>query len=80
MKITQDFLEIDAHLAISWGDVKSLLVLNDQLTIVLRNGKTIQLEHLYPWTLDLAFRNFEKYLKDHPHRRVSQKKKTHSSI
>ncbi len=73
MKITQDFFEISAHEAISWEDVKSLLLLNDRLEIVLRNGKRVHLDHLYPWTIELAFRNFEGYLKHHPKKKSRQK-------
>lgn len=70
MKITSESFEINNSESIFWKDVKTLRLLNDKLAFVLNNGQVIELDHLRPSTIDLAFKSYEKYLQKHPERRA----------
>lgn len=66
MKITSDSLEIGNNEFIGWAEVKNLRFTNGKLAVVLKNGRVIELPNLRPTTIDTAFRQYERYLKDHP--------------
>ena len=66
MKITSELFEISPSETIAWRDVKTMRMLNDKLAVVLSDGRTIEVPHLRPPTIDLAFRSYENYLRDHP--------------
>ena len=69
MKITSDKFEISASQSFSWEDIKTLRLLNEKLAVVLKDGRVIELSHLRPGTIDMAFRFYEKYLHEHPEKR-----------
>lgn len=66
MKITNELFEISPLQTIAWSDVKSMRMLNDKLAFVLSDGKIVEIPHLRPATIDLAFRSYENYLREHP--------------
>lgn len=66
MKITQECFEISSSESVFWKDVKTLRLLNDKLALVLKDGRIIEIDHLRPSTIDLAFKSYEKYLQTHP--------------
>lgn len=70
MRITSEKLEISPSDVILWEEVKTIRLLNEKMAIVLSGGRTIELSHLLPSTIDAAFRAYERYLKDHPEKRV----------
>jgi hypothetical protein len=69
MKITDDRFEISSSESIPWEDVKTLRLLNEKLALVLNDGRIIELSNLRSSTIDMAFRAYERYLKDHPEKR-----------
>lgn len=66
MKITSEFFEISPSETIAWRDVKTMRMLNDKLAVVLSDGRIIEVPHLRPPTIDLAFRSYENYIRIHP--------------
>lgn len=66
MKITSELFEISPSDRISWRDIKTMRMHNDTLAVVLSNGRIIEIPHLRPPTIDLAFRTYETYLRNHP--------------
>lgn len=68
MKITNEKIEISESESIPWREIETLKILNDKLSVFLSNGRVIELSHLHPSTIDMAFRTYEKYLNDHPHK------------
>ncbi len=69
MKITSELFEISPSQTIAWREVKTMRMLNDKLAVVLSDGRIIEVPHLRPPTIDLAFRSYENYLRDHPDHR-----------
>lgn len=66
MKITSELFEITPSQTIAWRDVKTMRMLNDKLAVVLSDGRIVEVPHLRPTTIDLAFRSYETYLRAHP--------------
>jgi hypothetical protein len=71
MRITNEKLEITPSEIILWEDLKTMRLLNEKLILVLNDNRTIELSHVLPSTVDLAFRTYEKFLSDHPEKRKS---------
>lgn len=65
MRITSENLQISPSDTISWEEIKTIRLRNEKLDLVLTDGRTIELTKLLPSTIDLVFRTYEKYLKDH---------------
>jgi hypothetical protein len=66
MKITSELFEISPTDQISWCDIKTMRMHNDTLAVALSNGRIIEISHLRPSTIDLVFRTYETYLRNHP--------------
>lgn len=70
MRITSESLQISPSDTISWEEIKTIRLRNEKLDLVLTDGRTIELTRLLPSTIDLVFRTYEKYLKDHSDKRL----------
>jgi hypothetical protein len=66
MKITNRSFELPNGEEVDWSHVKSIRILNNKLAITLSSRKVIHLENLRPSTIDLLFRTYEAYLREHP--------------
>lgn len=71
MRITHEKLEISPSETIYWEDVKTMRLINNKLAFILEDGKEIELKDIRSSTIDLVFRTYETYIKEHPRKRVS---------
>jgi hypothetical protein len=65
MKINSERIEVGPNEFIDFKDIKTMRLLNDKLALILRSGRVVEISRLRPSTIDLVFRTYENYLKDH---------------
>lgn len=66
MKITSEKIEVSEDKTIYWEEVKTLRLINDTLALVMKDGSVVEIPHIRPTTIDLAFRSYENFLMRHP--------------
>jgi len=74
MKINKNNIEISEKETISWKEVETMKMHNEDLCLVLTSGKVIHVPEARPTTVDAAFRSFESFIKEHPHHSRKRKR------
>lgn len=62
MQISKKVLSIPPHISVSWGDVTSLRIENEELMVSLRDGTTIRVPSLTPVQLSEVFAAHSQHL------------------
>lgn len=67
MKISDEGVIINQE-SVTWSEVSSLRLLNQKLSVKLKNGnvREFEISHVLPTQIDQLFRAFEVYLRSNP--------------
>jgi hypothetical protein len=69
MKVNKNNIQISEKETISWEEVETLKTHDSELYLILSSGKVLKVPAERPTTIDAAFRAYESYIKNHPHKK-----------